>query len=341
VKFLDHAKVYLKAGDGGRGCLSFRHEKFLEFGGPDGGDGGKGGDVIAEATHNLNTLVDYRYQQHFRAKNGQGGQGRQKTGAHGADVVLRVPVGTQVQEEKTGLQLADLTLSGERVVLARGGRGGRGNVRFKTSTNRAPTQTDPGEEGEELTIWLHLKLIADAGLIGLPNAGKSSFLKVATRAHPKIAPYPFTTLHPQLGVVLHKGRGFVLADIPGLIEGAHQGVGLGDRFLGHIERCRVLLHIIDATHEDVWGAYQTVRKELSAYDATLIDKKEWVVLNKKDLLSLEELDRKRRELEAHLPCPLYALSTKTGEGIALLFDSLLPEMLPPRMGDAKSLSGKA
>ncbi|MDR0662194.1 MAG: GTPase ObgE [Holosporales bacterium] len=338
MKFLDRAKVYLKAGDGGNGCFSFRHEKFLEFGGPDGGDGGKGGDVFVEATHNLNTLIDYRYQQHFRAGNGCHGQGQQKTGAEGADITLRVPVGTQIQEEVTGLSLADLTHPGERVVLAQGGRGGRGNVRFKTSTNRAPTRADPGEKGEELTVLLQLKMIADIGLIGLPNAGKSSFLRMVTRARPKVASYPFTTLYPQLGVVSYKGREFVLADIPGLIAGAHQGVGLGDRFLSHIERCRGLLHLIDGTHEDVVAAYQTVRQELEIYGAGLTHKKEWVALNKRDLLSEEALEEKKHLLENYLGYPLYSLSTQTKKGLSALLEALLPDVVCPTLKASERLS---
>ncbi|MDR2412206.1 MAG: GTPase ObgE [Holosporales bacterium] len=331
MKFLDRAKIYLKAGDGGNGCLSFRHEKFLEFGGPDGGDGGKGGDVFVEATHNLNTLIDYRYQQHFRADNGCHGQGQQKTGAKGTDITLRVPVGTQIQEEVTGLSLADLMHPGERVVLAQGGRGGRGNVRFKTSTNRAPTRADPGEKGEELTVFLQLKMIADIGLIGLPNAGKSSFLRMVTRARPKVASYPFTTLYPQLGVVSYKSQEFVLADIPGLIAGAHQGVGLGDRFLSHIERCRGLLHLIDGTHEDIVAAYQTVRQELEMYGAGLAHKKEWVALNKKDLLSEEAFEKKKHLLEIRLGYPPYLLSTQTKEGLSALLEALLPDAARPTL----------
>ena len=247
MKFLDEAKVYIRSGDGGNGCVSFRREKFIEFGGPNGGDGGKGGDVVAQAVEGLNTLIDYRYQQHFKAKNGRGGMGKDRHGANGADAVLKVPVGTQIYEEDGATLLADLTEAGQRAVLARGGNGGFGNAHFKSSTNRAPRHANPGQPGEELTIRLRLKLIADAGIVGLPNAGKSTFLAAVSAAKPKIADYPFTTLHPQLGVVEIDGREFVLADIPGLIEGAHEGVGLGDRFLGHVERCRVLLHLVDGT----------------------------------------------------------------------------------------------
>jgi GTP-binding protein len=326
VKFLDRAKIYIKAGNGGNGCQSFRHEKFIEFGGPDGGDGGKGGDVIAEATHNLNTLIDYRYQQHFRAANGHHGQGCQKTGANGNDITLRVPVGTQIFEDATGLMLADIIAEGQRVILAQGGQGGRGNARFKTSINQAPTRADPGEIGEELSVLLHMKLIADVGLIGLPNAGKSSFLKATTKARPKVASYPFTTLHPQLGVVSYKEREFVLADIPGLIAGAHKGIGLGDQFLSHIERCSVMLHIIDATQEDLYDAYKTVHQELVAYGADLESKKEWVVLNKKDLLPPKMFEKEKDTLETRLGQCVFPLSTQTHEGFDTLFDALLPTL---------------
>ena len=247
MKFLDEAKVYIRSGDGGNGCVSFRREKFIEFGGPNGGDGGKGGDVIAIAVDGLNTLIDYRYQQHFTAKNGGGGMGQDRHGANGPDAVLKIPVGTQIYAEDGETLLADLTATGQRIVLARGGNGGFGNAYFKSSVNRSPRRANPGQLGIELTIRLRLKLIADAGLVGLPNAGKSTFLAAVSAAKPKIADYPFTTLHPQLGVVDVDGREFVLADLPGLIEGAHEGVGLGDRFLGHAERCRVLLHLIDGT----------------------------------------------------------------------------------------------
>ncbi len=262
MKFLDEAKVYIRSGDGGNGCVSFRREKFIEFGGPNGGDGGKGGDVIVEAVEGLNTLIDYRYQQHFFAKNGRAGMGKDRHGANGADAVLKVPVGTQIYEEDGETLLADLTELGQRVVLARGGNGGFGNAYFKSSTNRAPRRANPGQPGEERTIRLRLKLIADAGIVGLPNAGKSTFLARVSAAKPKIADYPFTTLQPQLGVVEIDGREFVLADIPGLIEGAHEGVGLGDRFLGHVERCRVLLHLVDGTGGDAGAAYKTVRAEI-------------------------------------------------------------------------------
>src|ERR1700674_3672995 len=265
MKFLDEAKVYIRSGDGGNGCVAFRREKFIEFGGPSGGDGGKGGDVVAMAVEGLNTLIDYRYQQHFKAKPGGGGMGKDRHDANGPDIVLKVPAGTQIYEDDGETLLADLDKPGERVVLARGGNGGFGNTHFKSSTNRAPRHANPGQPGEERMIRLRLKLIADAGLIGLPNAGKSTFLAAVSAAKPKIADYPFTTLHPQLGVVSVDEREFVLADIPGLVERAHDGAGLGDRFLGHVERCRALLHLIDGTCEHAGRAYKTVRAELSAY----------------------------------------------------------------------------
>jgi len=289
MKFLDQARVQIRSGDGGAGCLSFRREKFIEFGGPDGGDGGRGGDVIAECVGGLNTLVDYRYQQHFKARTGMHGMGKNRTGGKGADAILKVPAGTQIFDADGDMQLADLTEIGQRVTLAQGGNGGFGNAHFKTSTNQAPRRANPGQAGEERTIWLRLKLIADAGLVGLPNAGKSTFLATVSAARPKIGAYPFTTLHPQLGVVACDDREFVLADIPGLIEGAHEGHGLGDRFLGHIERCRVLLHLVDAGTEHAGKAYKTVRKELDAYGEGLGDKPEIVALSKIDSVDPETL----------------------------------------------------
>jgi GTP-binding protein len=284
MKFLDQAKIYIKSGDGGNGCVSFRREKFIEFGGPDGGDGGKGGDVWAECVSNLNTLIDYRYQQHFKAKNGQGGMGKNRAGAKGEECVIKVPPGTQIFAADQETLLADLTQSGQRALLARGGNGGFGNARFKSATNQAPRRANPGAPGEELTIWLRLKLIADAGIVGLPNAGKSTFLATVSEAKPKIADYPFTTLHPHLGVVRADDIDFVLADIPGLIEGAHEGAGLGTRFLGHVERCRVLLHLVDGTQAEVATAYRAVRKEIEAYGRGLDKKKEVVALSKCDAL---------------------------------------------------------
>jgi GTP-binding protein len=323
MKFLDEAKVYIRSGDGGNGCVSFRREKFIEFGGPNGGDGGKGGDVIAEAVDGLNTLIDYRYQQHFKAKKGGNGMGKDRHGANGAPILLKVPVGTQIFEEDRETLIADLTKPGERALLARGGNGGFGNAHFKTSTNRAPRHANPGQPGEERWVWLRLKLIADAGLVGLPNAGKSTFLSVVSAAKPKIADYPFTTLHPQLGVVNVDGRELVLADIPGLIEGAHEGVGLGDRFLGHVERCRALLHLVDATGEHAGKAYKTVRAELEAYGGGLADKPEIVALSKADALTPVEIKEQLARLKrAARKAPL-VLSAHSGEGVQDALRALL------------------
>ena len=315
MKFLDEAKVYIRSGDGGNGCVSFRREKFIEFGGPNGGDGGRGGDVIAEAVPGLNTLIDYRYQQHFYAKNGRGGMGKDRHGANGADAVLKVPVGTQIYEEDGETLLADLAVTGERVVLAHGGNGGFGNAHFKSATNRAPRRANSGQPGEERTIRLRLKLIADAGIVGLPNAGKSTFLAAVSAARPKIADYPFTTLQPQLGVVGVDGREFVLADIPGLIAGAHEGSGLGDRFLGHIERCRVLLHLVDGTAGDAAEAYRTIRAELSAYGHGLAEKPELVALNKADAMSAAEIKRQTMRLKRAAKKSLLVVSGVSGEGV--------------------------
>ncbi|KQW17384.1 GTPase Obg [Afipia sp. Root123D2] len=315
MKFLDEAKVYIRSGDGGNGCVAFRREKFIEYGGPNGGNGGRGGDVIVEAVDGLNTLIDYRYQQHFKAPKGVHGMGSDRHGANGKNIVLKVPVGTQIFDEDRETLLHDFTKLGETFVLAKGGNGGFGNAHFKSSTNRAPRHANPGQPGEERWIWLRMKLIADAGLIGLPNAGKSTFLSVVSAAKPKIADYPFTTLHPQLGVVAIDGREFVLADIPGLIEGAHEGAGLGDRFLGHVERCRVLLHLVDATCEHAGKAYKTVRHELEAYDSHLAEKIEIVALNKIDAVSPEHLkDQKARLKRAAKKTPLL-LSGVSGEGV--------------------------
>jgi GTPase len=315
MKFLDQAKIYIRSGDGGNGCISFRREKFIEFGGPNGGDGGKGGDVTAEAVDGLNTLIDYRYQQHFTAGNGRAGMGKDRHGANGADIVLKVPVGTQIYDEDDTTLLADLTATGQRVVLARGGNGGFGNAHFKTSTNRAPRHANPGQPGVELTLRLRLKLIADAGIIGLPNAGKSTFLAAVSAAKPKIADYPFTTLHPQLGVVEIDGREFVLADIPGLIEGAHEGVGLGDRFLAHVERCRVLLHLVDGTSEDAGAAYKTVRAELKAYGHELAEKPEIVALNKADALGAADIERQAASLKQAAKATPFVISAVSGHGV--------------------------
>jgi GTPase len=322
MKFLDEAKVYIRSGDGGNGCVSFRREKFIEYGGPNGGDGGNGGDVVAETVNGLNTLIDYRYQQHFMAKNGRGGMGKDRHGANGADMVLKVPVGTQIYEEDGETLLADLTEMGQRVVLAHGGNGGFGNARFKSSTNRAPRHANPGQPGTELTIRLRLKLIADAGVVGLPNAGKSTFLAAVSAAKPKIADYPFTTLHPQLGVVDVGGREFVLADIPGLIEGAHEGVGLGDRFLGHVERCRVLLHLVDGTGEDAGEAYKTVRAELAAYGHGLTDKPEIVALSKADAMSADEIKQQVARLKRVAKKAPLVVSAVSGDGVAEVLRAL-------------------
>jgi GTPase len=315
MKFLDEAKVYIRSGDGGNGCVSFRREKFIEFGGPNGGDGGKGGDVVAQAVDGLNTLIDYRYQQHFKAKNGRAGMGKDRHGASGDDIVMKVPAGTQIYEEDGETLLADLTDVGQRVVLARGGNGGFGNAHFKSSTNRAPRHANPGQPGEERTIRLRLKLIADAGIVGLPNAGKSTLLAAVSAAKPKIADYPFTTLHPQLGVVESDGREFVLADIPGLIEGAHEGAGLGDRFLGHVERCRVLLHLVDGTGEHAGEAYKTVRAELEAYGEGLAGKPEIVALNKADALTPEQLKQQTARLKRAAKRAPLVISAATGAGV--------------------------
>jgi GTPase len=315
MKFLDQAKVYIRSGAGGAGCLSFRREKFIEFGGPDGGDGGRGGDVVVECVDGLNTLIDYRYQQHFKAKTGGHGMGKNRSGAAGADAVLKVPKGTQIFDEDNETLLADLTEIGDRAILAKGGNGGFGNAHFKSSTNQAPRRANPGLPAEERTIWLRLKLIADAGLVGLPNAGKSTFLASVSAARPKIADYPFTTLHPQLGVVGIDGREFVLADIPGLIEGAHEGAGLGDRFLGHVERCRVLLHLIDGTCEHAGKAYKTVRNELVAYGHGLVDKPEIVALNKADALTPEDLKQQKARLQRAAKQTPLIISAATGKGV--------------------------
>jgi len=323
MKFLDSAKVYIRSGAGGAGAVSFRREKYIEFGGPDGGDGGRGGDVFAECVNGLNTLIDYRYQQHFRAGTGVHGMGRARAGGKGADAVLKVPVGTQIFDEDEETLLADLTEVGQRVRLARGGNGGFGNLHFTTSTNRAPRRANPGQPAVERTIWLRLKLIADAGLVGLPNAGKSTFLAATSAAKPKIADYPFTTLHPGLGVVRIDGREFVLADIPGLIEGAHEGVGLGARFLGHVERCRVLLHLVDATGEHAGKAYKTVRAELEAYGHDLAGKPEIVALSKADAVDAETLKSQRDRLKRAAKQAPLVLSAVAGNGTPEVLRALI------------------
>jgi GTPase len=315
MKFLDQAKVYVRSGDGGNGCVAFRREKFIEFGGPSGGDGGCGGDVVVTAVDGLNTLIDYRYQQHFKAQRGGNGMGKDRAGANGADLVLKVPAGTQIYEADGETRLADLVDVGDRAVLARGGNGGFGNAHFKSSTNRAPRRANPGLAGEERWLWLRLKLIADAGLVGLPNAGKSTFLAAVTAAKPKIADYPFTTLTPQLGVVRSDAREFVLADIPGLIEGAHEGAGLGDRFLGHVERCRVLLHLVDGLCAHAGNAYRTVRGEIEAYGHGLADKPEIVALTKADALAPEQLKQQVARLKRAAKAAPLVISAVTGAGV--------------------------
>ncbi|MEM7490035.1 MAG: GTPase ObgE [Pseudomonadota bacterium] len=315
MKFLDLAKVHIRSGSGGNGAVSFRREKYVEFGGPDGGSGGRGGDVVVEAVEGLNTLIDFRYQQHFFAQNGQGGMGRQRTGKTGDDIVLRVPVGTEVLDEDQEVLIADLTEVGQRVVLAEGGNGGFGNQHFKTSTNQAPRRANPGQPGVERTVWLRLKLIADVGLLGLPNAGKSTFLAATSNARPKIADYPFTTLVPNLGVVAVDGAEFVVADIPGLIEGAHEGRGIGDRFLGHVERSGALLHLIDGTSDDVVADYRTVMDELEMYGGGLAEKSRLTVLNKIDALSEAEVEERQAALENAMGGTVMVMSGATGQGV--------------------------
>ncbi len=328
MKFLDLAKVYVRSGSGGNGAVSFRREKYIEFGGPDGGDGGNGGDVWVEAVEGLNTLIDYRYQPHFFAKNGKGGAGRQRTGKGGDDIVLKVPVGTEVLDEDQETLIADLTEVGQKALLARGGNGGFGNLHFKTSTNQAPRNANPGQEGVERTLWLRLKLIADVGLLGLPNAGKSTFLSVTSNARPKIADYPFTTLHPNLGVVGVDGVEFVVADIPGLIAGAHDGKGIGDRFLGHVERCAVLLHLVDGTAEDVVEDYRVIVAELEAYGGALADKPRLTVLNKIDALDAEEVADAKAALEGTCGGPVMVMSSVARIGVTEVLRRLRAEVLP-------------
>jgi GTP-binding protein len=315
MKFLDLAKVYIRSGGGGGGCVSFRREKYIEYGGPDGGDGGRGGDVWAEAVDGLNTLIDFRYQQHFFAKSGQPGMGKQRTGKDGDDILLRVPAGTEILDEDEETVLADLTNVGDRVLLAKGGNGGFGNLHFKSATNQAPRRANPGQPGVERTLWLRLKLIADVGLLGMPNAGKSTFLAATSNARPKIADYPFTTLHPNLGVVGVDNTEFVVADIPGLIEGAHEGRGIGDRFLGHVERCAALLHLVDGTSEDVAADWKTITGELEAYGGALAQKPRITALNKIDALSQEERAERKEALEAASGGPVFLMSGVSREGV--------------------------
>ena len=329
MHFLDQAKIFVRSGAGGPGAVSFRREKFIEYGGPDGGEGGKGGDIIFEAVPGLNTLIDFRYTHHFRAPRGKGGAGSNRTGAGGNDLVIKVPVGTQVladDEERT--LLADLTEVGQRITLLKGGDGGRGNASYKTSTNRAPRQHGTGWPGEEMWVWLRLKLLADVGLVGLPNAGKSTLLNATTNAAAKVGDYPFTTLRPQLGVVRHKGREFVLADIPGLIEGAAEGAGIGDRFLGHVERCRLLLHLVDAAGEDPVEAWRVVREELDAYGAGLAGKPEVLAVSRSDLVDDKQLAKVDRALQkAGAPAPM-AVSAATGGGMEALLDAIVERLGP-------------
>ena len=330
MKFLDLAKVYIRSGGGGSGCVSFRREKFIEYGGPDGGDGGRGGDVWAEAVEGLNTLIDFRYQQHFFARSGQHGMGSQMTGASGDDIVLKVPAGTEILDEDQETVVADLTEPGQRVLLAKGGNGGFGNLHFKSSTNRAPRHANPGLPGVERTLWLRLKLIADAGLVGLPNAGKSTFLAAVSNARPKIADYPFTTLVPNLGVVGVDGHEFVMADIPGLIEGASEGRGLGDQFLGHVERCAVLLHLVDGTAEDVAGDARTILTELEAYSEVLAAKPRITVLNKADALDADTLAERRAALEAEIGGPVMVMSGVSRQGVTEVLRALWTAIAPTR-----------
>ena len=336
MKFLDIAKVYAASGKGGNGCVAFRREKFIEYGGPYGGDGGRGGDVWAEAVDNLNTLIDYRFQQHVKAKNGEPGKGKVMTGAGGADAVMKVPVGTEIYEEDGETLIADLTQAGERVMLLKGGNGGFGNAHFKSATNQAPRRANPGQPGEDKTFILKLKLIADAGLIGMPNAGKSTFLSRVSAARPKVADYPFTTLEPHLGVVKIDSTDFVLADLPGLIEGAHQGVGLGDRFLGHAERCGAILHLVDGTADAVAKSYKAIRKELKAYGHGLADKPEIVALNKIDAVPKAALAKKRAALEKACGHDVYLLSGVAGTGVQAVLRALAREIRKARKSPAKS-----
>lgn len=326
MKFLDEAKIYLQSGHGGPGCLSFRREKYIEFGGPNGGNGGRGGDIVFEVADTLNTLIDFRYQQHFKAQNGENGKGNDRSGASGNDCIIRVPVGTVVLDEDKETVLADFTKAGERMIFLKGGDGGFGNAHYKSSTNQAPRKTTPGWPGQERAVWLRLKLIADIGLVGLPNAGKSTFLSACSNARPKIADYPFTTLHPNLGVVKAGDKEFVVADIPGLIEGAHEGTGLGTRFLGHVERCAAILHLIDVTDDNFLDAYITIRNELKKYGEQLDNKEEIVVLNKIDALPPEETNNRVKELQKLVGKPVYKISAVAGTNIDEIMFKLADEI---------------
>ncbi|HEY1709032.1 MAG TPA: GTPase ObgE [Rhizomicrobium sp.] len=335
MKFLDVAKVYIESGHGGNGCVAFRREKYIEYGGPWGGDGGRGGNVIAEAVENLNTLIDFRYQQHVRAQSGEPGSGKDMHGANGEDAIMRVPVGTEIYEEDGETLIADLTVPGQQLLLLKGGNGGFGNAHFKTSTNQAPRHANPGQPSEEKVIILKLKLIADAGLIGLPNAGKSTFLSRVSAAKPKIADYPFTTLQPQLGMVRIDSTDFVIADLPGLIEGAHEGVGLGDKFLGHAERCNAILHLLDGTQDGIAKTYKTIRAELEAYGNGLEDKPEIVALNKIDAIPKAQLARKKASLEKACGHEVFLLSGVTGDGVTPVLRAIAKDVKRGRQGPAK------
>ena len=323
MKFLDQAKIYVKAGDGGPGSSSFRREKFVEFGGPDGGDGGDGGSIILSAQENLNTLIDFRFKQHFKAERGQNGMGKKKTGKNGKDLILKIPIGTQIFEEDNNTLIDDLTKIGQKIVIAKGGKKGLGNVRFKSSTNRAPRKKTDGSEGESFWICLQLKVIADIGIIGMPNAGKSSLLSMLTKAKPKIANYPFTTINPNLGVASYNDKEITLADIPGLIEGAHEGIGLGDKFLRHIERCKSLIHLIDITDENVLENYQKIRKELSKYSTSLLKKKEIIVFNKIDIISVNESNTKISSFKKKIRKNIYKISVIQNNGLTNLKKNLI------------------
>ena len=341
MKFLDQAKIFLKSGDGGAGAVGFRREKFIEFGGPDGGDGGRGGDIVIETVANLNTLIDYRYQQHFKAEGGHHGMGANRSGADGESLVLRVPAGTQILDEDNENVLLDLKRAGERHVLLKGGDGGFGNTHYKSATNRAPRKAGKGWPGEERWIWLRLKLIADAGLVGLPNAGKSTLLASVSRAKPKIADYPFTTLKPQLGVVRVHDEEFVLADLPGLIEGASEGIGLGHRFLGHVERCAAILHLIDATLDDVVGAWRTIRAELEAYGHGLVDKAELIALNKADAVPAAEMEKKRKALKRASRREPLVMSAATSAGVANVMQAVAAVVRTARQQEAARTAAEA
>jgi len=323
MKFLDQAKIYIKAGDGGSGSAGFRREKFVEFGGPDGGDGGDGGSIVFVANKNLNTLIDFRYQQHFKAQKGENGKGKKQTGRSGKDLLIKVPVGTQIFEEDNNTLIEDLTKSEQKIIIANGGKGGLGNVRFKSSTNRAPRKKTDGQQGESFWIWLQLKVIADIGIVGMPNAGKSSLLSALTSARPKIANYPFTTINPNLGVAIYNNKEITLADIPGLIEGAHEGIGLGDKFLRHIERCKTILHLIDITNDNLLENYFQIRKELSKYSSELIKKKEIIVLNKIDMIGNEEIKKKINILSKKIRKKIYQISTLNRKGLNIIKKTLI------------------